>query len=117
MDEILQRLTEVSIRQQQIVKHLTTRQGEMEQELVALHATATQRIPLPDRRVQAAKLLPKLTPHDDMEAFLQMFETTATSEGWHMDSWARVQAPLLTGEAQHTYYVLPPASANQYKEV
>ncbi len=67
--------------------------------------------------MQAAKLLPKMTPHDDVEAYLQMFETTATSEGWHPDDWARALAPLLTGEAQRAYFALPAASASQYVEV
>ncbi len=117
MDEILQRLTEVSISQQQIVEHLTTRQEETEHGLTELRTAAAQRVPLPDPRVQAAKLLPKMTPHDDVEAYLQMFETTATSEGWHPDDWARVLAPLLTGEAQRAYFALPAASADQYVEV
>ncbi len=72
MDEILQRLTEISIRQQQIVDHLATHLGEMEQGLEALRTTAAQRIPLPDPRVQAAKLLPKRIPHDDVEACLHL---------------------------------------------
>ncbi|KAL0177336.1 hypothetical protein M9458_026230, partial [Cirrhinus mrigala] len=81
MDQLLQRLTEVSIRQQQIVEHLATRQGETEQELAALQAdAASQRALLPDPRAQATRLLPKLTPHDDVEAFLQMFESTAVVE-------------------------------------
>ncbi len=116
MDEILQRLTEVSIRQHLVV-HLATREGETEQGLAELRTAAAQRVPLPDPRVQAAKLLPKMTPHDDMEAYLQMFETTATSEGWHPDDWARALAPLLTGEAQRAYFALPAASASQYVEV
>ncbi len=79
MDEILQQLTEVSIRQQQFVEHLATRQGETEQGLAALRDTGAQHVPLPDPRVQATKLLPKMTPHDDVEAYLQMFEKMATS--------------------------------------
>ncbi len=67
--------------------------------------------------MQAAKLLPKMTPHNDVEAYLQMFETTATSKGWHPDDWARALAPLLTGEAQRAYFALPAASASQYVEV
>ncbi len=117
MDEILQRLTEVSIRQQQIVEHLATRQGETEQGLAALRTTAAQSVPLPDPQMQAAKLLTKMTPHDDVEAFLRMFETMANSEGWHPDDWARVLAPLLTDEAQRAYFALPAASADQYAEV
>ncbi len=117
MDELLQRLTEVSIRQQQIIEHLATRQGEAEQRLADLRTATAQRIPLPDPRVQATKLLPKLTPHDDVEAFLQMFESIATTEGWHPDDWARVLAPLLTGETQRAYFALPADSADQYVEV
>ncbi len=63
MEELLKHLTEVSIRQQQIVEHLATRQGQTEQELAARHAAAP-RVPLPDTRAQATKLLPKMTPHD-----------------------------------------------------
>ncbi len=48
MDEILQRLTEVSIRQQQITEHLAARQGQTEQGLDELHTAAARRIPLPD---------------------------------------------------------------------
>ncbi|XP_016336376.1 uncharacterized protein LOC107684595 [Sinocyclocheilus anshuiensis] len=112
MDEILQRLAEVSIRQQQIVEHLATRQGETEQELAT-----RQRVPVPDPRVQAAQLLPKMTAHDDVEVYLQMFENTATTEGWEHDDWARALAPLLTGEAQRAFFSLPTAVATQYEEV
>ncbi len=119
MDELLKHLTEVSIRQQQIVEHLATRQGQTEQELAALRAAAAAapRVPLPDARAQATKLLPKMTPHDDVEAFLQVFENTATTEGWPQGDWARALAPLLTGEAQRAYFALPAATAAQYAEV
>ncbi|KAL0192715.1 hypothetical protein M9458_011011, partial [Cirrhinus mrigala] len=106
---LLQRLTEVSIHQQQIVEHLATRQGETEQGLAALQAAA-QRAPLADPRVQAAKLLPKLTPNDDIEAFLQIFENIATAE-------ARALAPRLTGEAQRAYFSLPAVTAERYTDV
>ncbi|KAL0160840.1 hypothetical protein M9458_044565, partial [Cirrhinus mrigala] len=91
MEQLLQRLTEVSIRQQQIVEHLATWQGETEQEVAALQAaTATaQRAPLQDPQAQAARLLTKLTPHDDIKAFLQMFEITAVAEDWPQEDWAR----------------------------
>ncbi len=48
MDELLKHLTEISIRQQQIVEHMATRQGETEREVAALRFTAAQRVPLPD---------------------------------------------------------------------
>ncbi len=100
MDEILQRLTEVSIRQQQITEHLAAWQGQTEQELDELSTATARRVPLPDPCVQVTQLLPKMMAHDDVEAFLQMFENTATQEGWESEDWARLLAPLLTGEAQ-----------------
>ncbi len=116
MDELLKHLTEVSIRQQQIVEHLATRQGQTEHELAALRAAAPH-VPPPDAHAQAARLLPKMTPHDDVKAFFQMFENTATMEGWLPTDWARALAPLLTGEAQRAYFSLPAVTAGQYDEV
>lgn len=117
MDEVLQRLAKVSIRQHQIVEHLATRQGEAEQELVALCTATRQHVPIPSPRVQATQLLPKMTAHDNIEMYLQMFENTATMEGWDRDDWARALPPLLTGEAQRTFCSLPTAIAERYNEV
>ncbi|KAL0152291.1 hypothetical protein M9458_052014 [Cirrhinus mrigala] len=41
-----------------------------------------------------------MTAYDDVEAFLRVFESTATHEGWAVEEWALALAPLLTGEAQ-----------------
>ncbi len=117
MEELLRQLTEVSLRQQQIVEHLASRQGQVEQEIVDLHSAARQRVPLPDSRRQAAQLLPKMTAHDDVEAYLQMFENTATTEGWDPEDWARTLAPLLTGEAQRAFFSLPTEMAESYASV
>ncbi|KAI2662301.1 Retrovirus-related Pol polyprotein from transposon 17.6 [Labeo rohita] len=117
VQDLLQRLTEVSIRQQQIVEHLATRQGRTEEELAAIRIQAAQHVPLPDPRAQATRLLPKMTAHDDVEAFLRVFENTATREGWAAEEWALALAPLLTGEAQRAYFSLPPAAAENYAEV
>lgn len=117
MEDVLQRLAEVSIRQQQIAEHLATRLGRTEDELAAVRAAAAQRVPLPEPRAQATRLLPKMTADDDVEAFLQVFENTAHREGWPENEWARALAPLLTGEAQRAYFSLPLASADSYAEV
>ncbi|KAL0152290.1 hypothetical protein M9458_052013, partial [Cirrhinus mrigala] len=50
MQDLLQRLTKVSIRQQQIVEHLATRQGRTEEELAALRTQTAEHLPLPDPR-------------------------------------------------------------------
>ncbi len=117
MEELLRQLTEVSLRQQQIVEHLANRQGQVERELVDLHSTARQRVPLPDSRKLAAQLLPKMTAHDDVEAYLQMFENIATTEGWDPEDWARTLAPLLTDEPQRAFFSLPTEMAESYASV
>ncbi len=60
MEELLKHLTEVSIRQQQIVEHMAARQGETEREVAALRTATAPRVPPADPRVQAAQLLPKI---------------------------------------------------------
>lgn len=117
MEEVIQRLAEVSIRQQQTMEHLATRQGRTEEEVATARATAAHRVPLPDPRAQAARLLPKMTADDDVEAFLQVFESTAQREVWPQEDWAHALAPLLTGEAQRAYFSLPLAIAENYVEV
>ncbi|KAL1282690.1 hypothetical protein QQF64_001493 [Cirrhinus molitorella] len=115
MEELLKHLTEVSIRQQQIMEHLASRQGETERGLVELQAA--QRAPPPDPRVQAAQLLPKMTGHDDAELFLQMFENVTAREAWARQDWVRLLAPLLTGEAQRAYFSLSPEHNESYDEL
>ncbi len=117
MDELLKHLTEISIRQQQIVEHMATRQGETEREVAALRFTAAQRVPLPDPRVHATQLLPKMTAHDDIEHYLSMFETIATREDWPREDWARILAPLLTGEPQQVYFSMAASQADSYDEL
>ncbi|KAL1277202.1 hypothetical protein QQF64_023875 [Cirrhinus molitorella] len=117
IEELLQRLTEVSIRQQQIVEHIAACQGETERELAAICDSAAQRVPLPDPRIQATQLLPKMSANDDVESFLQMFENVATREGWSRDEWAQLLAPLLTGEAQRTYFAIPAEMSDRYDEL
>ncbi|XP_058642045.1 uncharacterized protein LOC131546483 [Onychostoma macrolepis] len=117
MEELLKHLTEVSIRQQQIMEHVASRQGETERELAELRFTAAQRVPLSDPRVRATQLLPKMTVHDDIEHFLQMFEAVALREDWPQEEWARIIAPLLTGEAQRAYFALPSEKADSYEEL
>ncbi len=117
MEELLRQLTAVSLRQHQIVEHLATQQSQAEHEIAALRTAARQRIPLPDPRVQAAQLLPKMTAHDDIEVYLQMFKNIATTEGWDPDDWARALGPLLTGEAQRAFFSLPTALAERYEDV
>ncbi len=117
MDELLKHLTEVSIRQQQIVEHMAARQGETEREVTALHTAAAQRVPLPDPRIQATQLLPKMTAHDDAENYLQMFESIAAREGRPQEAWARALAPLLTGEPQQAYFSIPMGLVDSYDEL
>ncbi|KAK0146219.1 hypothetical protein N1851_014481 [Merluccius polli] len=58
--------------------------------------------------------LNKMTADDDVEAFLEVFERAARHEGRPPEDWARVLAPLLTGEAQRAYQDLAPRDADNY---
>lgn len=51
-------------------------------------------------------LLFKLTMDNDMDAFLATFERVAQCEPWAQIEWSKANAPLLTGEAQCTYYAI-----------
>ncbi|KAL0200339.1 hypothetical protein M9458_003526, partial [Cirrhinus mrigala] len=117
MDDLLKCLTEVNVRQQQIVEHLASRQGKVEDELAALRLAAAQHVLLPDPRIKAAQLLPKLSGDDDIKLYLQMFETTATWESWDRSEWERLLGLLLTGEAQRAYFSLPTELAESYDEL
>ncbi len=76
-----------------------------------------ERVPLPDPRIQATQLLSKMTAHNDEENYLQMFESIAAREGWPQEAWARVLAPLLTGEPQQAYFSMPMGLVDSYDEL
>lgn len=63
------------------------------------------------------QLLPKMMAHDDVEAFLQMSENMATQEDWEREDRARLLGPLLTGEAQRTYFALLSLMSDHYTEL
>ncbi|KAM9323773.1 SCAN domain-containing protein 3-like [Gastrophryne carolinensis] len=67
--------------------------------------------------IRANQYLQKMTPADDVEAFLATFERTATREAWPRESWAGLVAPFLIGEAQKAYYDLEPAAAQDFNKL
>ncbi|KAI2645182.1 Retrovirus-related Pol polyprotein [Labeo rohita] len=82
MEDLVTKLAEVSVRQQHCFELLTEHQGQIQGYLADLRLSAAQNVPLPDPRVTAGRLLPKLTADDDIEAYLKMFESVAHTEGW-----------------------------------
>ncbi|XP_056282655.1 uncharacterized protein LOC130201606 [Pseudoliparis swirei] len=59
----------------------------------------------------------RMTPEDDVQAYLETFEATAEACGWPADEWAIRLLPLLAGEAQTAALGLPPAARRIYPEV
>ncbi len=54
--------------------------------------------------------LMRMGPHDDPEAFVDLFEKTAEACGWARTQWPVRLIPLLTGEAQVAAQQLPVAN-------
>ena len=62
-------------------------------------------------------VLSKQTPEDDVEAFLELFERTATREQWPAADWGGILAPYLIGEAQRACRDLPARDARDYNQL
>ena len=65
--------------------------------------------------VRASYHLQKMTPADDVEAYMATFERVADREGWPKEQWAGLLAPFLTGEPQKAYFDLEPDKARDYE--
>ncbi len=61
--------------------------------------------------------LMKMRPHDDPEAFVDLFEKTAEACGWARSQWPVRLIPLLTGEAQVAAQQLPVANLLAYEDL
>ncbi len=61
--------------------------------------------------------LMKMGPHDDPEAFVDLFEKTAEACGWARSQWPVRLIPLLTGEAQVAAQQLPVANLLAYEDL
>ena len=74
--------------------------------------------PAPDRPTQLASLtLHKMSPEDDPQTFLEMFEATAEACSWPVTEWAVRVLPLLSGEAQTAALSLPAVTRGRYPDV
>ncbi len=61
--------------------------------------------------------LMKMGPHDDPEAFVDLFEKTAEACGWARSQWPVRLIPLLTGEAQVVAQQLPVENLLAYEDL
>eukprot|EP00079_Xenopus_tropicalis_P029806 XP_012825477.1 PREDICTED: mediator of RNA polymerase II transcription subunit 15-like [Xenopus tropicalis] len=65
-------------------------------------STALVQAPINIRKA-VQRSLQKMTPADDVEAYLAVFERVAAREKLPPEEWAEVVAPYLTGEPQKLY--------------
>ncbi len=61
--------------------------------------------------------LMRMGPHDDPEAFVDLFEKTAEACGWARTQWPVRLIPLLTGEAQVAAQQLPVTNLLAYEDL
>uniref|UniRef100_H3A874 SCAN box domain-containing protein n=1 Tax=Latimeria chalumnae TaxID=7897 RepID=H3A874_LATCH len=66
------------------------------------------------RPIRASLLLQKMTPEDDIEAYLLAFERCAERKSWPRKQWAGTVAPFLVGDAQKAYFDLEPEAVMDY---
>ncbi|XP_073488873.1 uncharacterized protein [Aquarana catesbeiana] len=79
--------------------------------LVQLKKGSAGPLPVEQKMVCASYYLQKMTPADDVEAYLTTFERVTVWEGWQKEQWTGLLAPFVTGELQNAYFDLEPDAA------
>ncbi|XP_069370615.1 uncharacterized protein [Paralichthys olivaceus] len=108
--------------QQQQTQALTTIAAEQREDRALLRewiqrpATPPPEPGTSSRRPPAVSLQ-RMTPEDDTEAYLDLFEGTAEACGWPEEERAVRLLPLLTGAAQLAAHSLPASSRQDYQRL
>lgn len=108
IDPMLQHMLETKLHQQAVTQDLAQSLRITTQELLQMkESCSTDEIPLPDPCREAQHLFTKLSSEDNVEAFLETFKRIALREEWEQHTWADILSPLLSGDAQLSYYGRP----------
>ena len=120
----LRMLAETQERQSRLIMDLVGRQAYKRTHLVNLLAARDAEARTPPAAAAAGDLerpfavsLQKMTPGDDIEAFLQVFKLAAEASGWPQEQWALRLLPLLTGEGLTTAHALPATTRAAYLQL
>ncbi|XP_075185911.1 scavenger receptor cysteine-rich type 1 protein M130-like [Anomaloglossus baeobatrachus] len=108
----LQETNKLFIQQLQQQREQQQRQIEVLAEVIRGRVTS----PGNDANVRKAvrRAMQKMTPGDDVEAFLTVFERVVEREKLPPEQWAKVLAPYLSREPQKAYYDLALQDAKEY---
>ena len=100
--------------QSDILSALLRNQAELQQ---AVKALLKQRTPETPPTRAPSEVLTKLVAGDDVESYIELFERTATREGWPVADWAVILTPFLSGESQKACADLSSADSRDYAKL
>ena len=85
--------------------------------LQAATAKLCDRTSAVEKRLSPHDVLTKLTPDDEIDAYLELFERTAQWQQWPREEWGAILSPFLTGEAQKACRDLSTVEARGYQNL
>ena len=93
------------------------REHELELAHLGQGCNVAERTELREDRAKAPKLPSLVDGKDDLDAYLQRFETFATTDKWEKTGWASKLSALLSGRALEVYSRLSEEAAQDYDRV
>ena len=116
MEAVVKALVEANLQQREANKQQQETNQLLLQQVMALQATGASQY-VHDARKAVRAAIPKMTPSDDVETYLAVFEKVAVREKLPREQWAEDVAPFLASGPQQVFFDLPDDQAADYPTV